>query len=185
MSSSMLGLTSILALEDPPPLEENVAKFVISTIQRVLEVLVQIEVVEAQKEKDERDKGKKEVDSPRGGSTPASGPGAATLAASTSAESSAAYRRAYALQTSQDLRKSIYKAIQKVVFYVSGSNWNVLYTEAKKKLAILSTTSDELADGHFRLLEYCNLNTSRLTTVLQGMCHHNGTDDFCILIKPL
>ncbi|KAI9597754.1 hypothetical protein BDF19DRAFT_434347 [Syncephalis fuscata] len=69
-----------------------------------------------------------------------------------------------------DLAYEIHRAAGRVLFYVSASNWPVVFARLKARIAVLAQTSDENADtGEVRLLEWCNLNSRRLSMVLQEL----------------
>ncbi|KAI8384889.1 uncharacterized protein BYT42DRAFT_563965 [Radiomyces spectabilis] len=61
----------------------------------------------------------------------------------------------------------IYKASSRIIFYVSASNWPVVFARIKARLLYLSTTDDEDPDTFdVQLLECCALNARRLSMLL-------------------
>ncbi|RCH89739.1 Ras GTPase activating protein ira2, partial [Rhizopus stolonifer] len=74
-------------------------------------------------------------------------------------------------RTSADIVLDIYKAMSRVVAYLSASNWSVVFSKIKLRIFYLSTTTDENPDSSdTRFLECCSLNAKRLSIVLGEMC---------------
>ncbi|KAF7723612.1 Ras GTPase activating protein ira2 [Apophysomyces ossiformis] len=64
----------------------------------------------------------------------------------------------------------IYKATSRVVFYLSASNWAIVFARIKSWLLYLSKVADENAEtADIRLLECCALDQHRLGIVLQEL----------------
>lgn len=63
----------------------------------------------------------------------------------------------------------IYKAASKVIFYVSASNWHIVFIKIKTRILFLTTSVDENPNfADLRLLECCALNSKRLSAILTG-----------------
>jgi hypothetical protein len=74
-----------------------------------------------------------------------------------------------------DIINDIYKNAGRVIFYISASNWNVVFGRIKQRIAYLSApqSTDELSEtAELKLLEVSDLNAKRLSMVLQGACAH-------------
>jgi len=68
-----------------------------------------------------------------------------------------------------DLVSEIFKNAGRVIFYISASNWDVVFTRIKNRIAFLAATDDEWPDtSELKLLECSDLNSKRLSMVLQG-----------------
>ncbi|KAJ1927924.1 Ras GTPase activating protein ira2 [Tieghemiomyces parasiticus] len=58
----------------------------------------------------------------------------------------------------------------RILFYLSASNWPVVFARIKARMMILASSQEELPDvQEIRILEYCHLNTTRLAQVLQEL----------------
>lgn len=69
------------------------------------------------------------------------------------------------------LIKGIYRLASQVIFYLSSSNWQVLYARVRNRLTYLRQTTEELPNpAELRLLECSNLQRARLATVCQELC---------------
>ncbi|PWN51037.1 hypothetical protein IE53DRAFT_314631 [Violaceomyces palustris] len=69
------------------------------------------------------------------------------------------------------LLTSIYRHASQVVFYLSASNWVVVYARFRNRLAYLSTTIEDAPNtAELRLLECSNLQRARLGSVIQELC---------------
>ncbi|UZJ51578.1 hypothetical protein CBS101457_000898 [Exobasidium rhododendri] len=67
--------------------------------------------------------------------------------------------------------QSIYRQASQVIFFLSSSNWSVIYARIRNRLTYLSTTLEELPSTfELRLLECTNFNRVRLGSVLQELC---------------
>ncbi|KAI8137099.1 hypothetical protein BJV82DRAFT_547510 [Fennellomyces sp. T-0311] len=127
-------------LEDPPPLEDNLAKYIVAIMSRFMHQMAASE---------ERDVGT----------------GVANIMTRTEYNSSGTGG------APTDIMLDIYKAASRVVFYVSASNWHIMYSKIKARILYLSTTMDENPEtADMRLLECSALNAKRLSMVLTELC---------------
>ncbi|KAJ1987203.1 Ras GTPase activating protein ira2 [Dimargaris cristalligena] len=61
----------------------------------------------------------------------------------------------------------------RILFYLSASNWNVVFSRIKTRMQSLASTQDEFTDiQELRILEYCHLNTQRISHVFQELSIH-------------
>ncbi|KAI9323567.1 hypothetical protein BX666DRAFT_2016762 [Dichotomocladium elegans] len=130
---------SLTELEDPPPLEDNLAKYIVAIMSRFMHQMAAAEDREH-------------------------GPGNAA---------SIMTRTEYNATTGSpsDIMIDIYKAASRVIFYVSASNWSVMFTKIKARLIQLSTSMEENPEtADMRLLECSALNSKRLGMVLSELC---------------
>ncbi|KDN38513.1 hypothetical protein K437DRAFT_22753 [Tilletiaria anomala UBC 951] len=69
------------------------------------------------------------------------------------------------------LMTSIYRHASMVIFYLSSSNWAVVFARIRNRLAYLSTTIEESPNtAELRLLECSNLHRQRLGSVVSELC---------------
>lgn len=69
------------------------------------------------------------------------------------------------------LAKAIYRLASQVIFYLSSSNWPVVYARIRNRLSYLRQTAEELPNpAELRLLECSNLQRARLATICQELC---------------
>lgn len=126
-------------LEDPLPLEDNLAKYIVNIMSRFMHQMAASE---------DREYGIGN---------------AASLMTRTD------YNATGANGSSSDILLDIYKAASRVVFYVSASNWPIMFNKIKAKILYLSTTLDENPEtADMRLLECSALNAKRLSMILTG-----------------
>ncbi|KAI9261580.1 hypothetical protein BDA99DRAFT_547292 [Phascolomyces articulosus] len=127
-------------LEDPPPLEDNLAKYIVAIMSRFMHQMATAE---------ERDVGT----------------GVANIMTRTE------YNVSSTASGSTDIMLDIYKAASRVVFYVSASNWPIMFSKIKARILYLSTTMDENPEtADMRLLECSALNAKRLSMILTELC---------------
>ena len=75
------------------------------------------------------------------------------------------------LENVNHLHTSIFRLASQVVFYLSASNWVVVYARFRNRLTYLSTTIEESPNtAELRLLECSNLQRNRLANVIQELC---------------
>jgi hypothetical protein len=68
-----------------------------------------------------------------------------------------------------ELVYEIHRAAGRILFYISASNWDIVFGQIKESLSRLGQATDDSAEmTEIRLLEWCNLNAKRLSMVLQG-----------------
>jgi neurofibromin 1 len=68
---------------------------------------------------------------------------------------------------SSNILAKVYEATCRVIFYISASNWSLIFSKIKSYILHLSTTSEENPDTlMLRLLECSSLNAKRLSMVL-------------------
>ncbi|KAF9111158.1 Ras GTPase activating protein ira2 [Mortierella sp. AM989] len=134
---------------DPPPLEDALAKYVLSVLTRFLHDVPTAEDPDAKAEvvpaNTGRDKKKAvEVDP-------------APIASS------------YNIINIQEVELSneIYKTAGRVLFYISASNWPIVFARLKARIQHLTTTNDDWPEtAELKLLETASLNQRRLGQVL-------------------
>ncbi|KAF7726129.1 Ras GTPase activating protein ira2 [Apophysomyces ossiformis] len=131
-------------LEDPPPLDDTCAKYVVAIMSRFMHQMTVME---------ERDLG------------------LATNHATNITRTEYYTTNCNVAGSTSDIMVDIYKAASRIVFYVSASNWPVVFAKIKTRILYLSTTTDENPEtADMRLLECCALNAKRLSTVLAELC---------------
>ncbi|CAO3627454.1 unnamed protein product [Cunninghamella echinulata] len=70
------------------------------------------------------------------------------------------------LNTSNSV-SSIIQSVERIVYYISASNWMIVFSNIKSTIVNLTSTLDEPLNIYaLHLLDYCALNQSRLTSVL-------------------
>lgn len=132
-------------LEDPPPLEDNLAKYIVAIMSRFMYQMAAAEDREY-------------------------GPGSTG-----NITGRAEYTIGGGNGTSTDIMTDIYKAASRIVFYVSASNWPIMFAKIRARLLHLSTTVEENPEtADVRLLECSALNSERLAMVLGGKNAFNG-----------
>ncbi|KAI8390971.1 uncharacterized protein BYT42DRAFT_508674 [Radiomyces spectabilis] len=130
-------------LEDPPPLDDNLAKILVSLMARFMH---QMSVME------EREHG-------------------SSTNHVTSITRTEYYTSTSVAASSSDIIVDIYKAASRVVFYVSASNWPITFAKIHTRILYLSSTMDENPEtSDMRLLECCALNAKRLSMILSDLC---------------
>lgn len=142
-STNSTSYTLPRKMEDPPPLDDSLAKYILSVLSRFLHQMSTQE--------------ENTVNQPAAPSPPATtrdpftGPGGAN-------------------SPSSDIIVEIYNAAKRVLFYTSASNWNVVFSRIKARIAYLTSTNDEWPEtAELKLLECSALNSRRLSMVLQGV----------------
>ncbi|KAL0094889.1 hypothetical protein F4703DRAFT_1902562 [Phycomyces blakesleeanus] len=126
-------------LLDPPPLEDNLARLIISVMSRIMHQMIVME---------ERDP---------------------VLAHSYAINlvRTEYYTTVKSPDTTSDLMKEIYKTSSRILFYLSASNWTIMFSKIKSRILYLSTTADENPDtSEMRFLECSCLNKNRLVIIL-------------------
>jgi neurofibromin 1 len=63
------------------------------------------------------------------------------------------------------------RAVEGIAYYLSASNWSVVYAKLHGKLNQVAHSDDGVDLSELRLLEYCALDRRRLAVVLQGALH--------------
>ncbi|KAI7901148.1 uncharacterized protein BX663DRAFT_457281 [Cokeromyces recurvatus] len=134
---------SLIEMEDPPPFEDSVAKHVLAVVCRMMHQLTIME---------EREYGH-------------------MTNHNTQITRTEYYTASNITKTSADIILDIYKAISRVIAYLSASNWNIVFLRVRTRILYLSTTSDENPEtSDMRLLECCSLNSKRLSIILSELC---------------
>ncbi|KAI9475616.1 MAG: hypothetical protein EXX96DRAFT_506141 [Benjaminiella poitrasii] len=132
-----------IEIEDPPPLDDAIAKNLINIISRIMHQTTLME---------EREYGQ------------------ATNHV-TQITRTEYYTASNITKISADIVLDIYKASSRVIAYLSASNWSVVFSRIKMRIVYLATTNDENPEtSDMRLLECCSLNSKRLCTVLSELC---------------
>jgi hypothetical protein len=140
------GLPAVL--EDPPPLDEPLAKYIVNVLMRFIHQMAAID-----------DKAFAHYAN--------NTPGIARSEQHFSTSSST---------NSTGIIIDIYKAACRVIFYTSASNWNVVFAKVKARILYLTTTSDEHPEtSDLRLLECSALDSKRLTMVLKSTYTSTGS----------
>ncbi|CAJ0836147.1 20802_t:CDS:10 [Entrophospora sp. SA101] len=58
-----------------------------------------------------------------------------------------------------------------VIFYISASNWNVVFSRIKSRIGYLTSTNDDWPEtAELKFLECSDLNSKRLSIVIQELC---------------
>lgn len=126
--------------DDPPPLDDNLAVFILKVLSRFLYQMASLE-----------DYNPNVQNGPSGG------------------RESPINSQASCSPATYDLVSEIFKSAGRVIFYISASNWNVVFARIKNRIAFLSAVNDEWPDtSELKLLECSDLNSKRLSMVLQG-----------------
>ncbi|GBC02045.1 hypothetical protein RclHR1_04420015, partial [Rhizophagus clarus] len=142
-SPSNLSFKLPRSWDDPPPLDDNLAVFILKVLSRFLYQMASLE-----------DYNPNVHNGPTGGKE-------SPIHNVQAAWSSATY----------ELVSDIFKSAGRVIFYISASNWNVVFARIKNRIAFLSSINDEWPDtSELKLLECSDLNSKRLSMVLQELC---------------
>jgi hypothetical protein len=127
--------------DDPPPLEDNLAVFILKVLSRFLYQMASLE-----------DYNPNVHNGPNVGR-----------------DSPIHNVQAAWSPTTYELVSEIFKSAGRVIFYISASNWNVVFARIRSRIAYLSAVNDEWPDtSELKLLECSDLNSKRLSMVLQG-----------------
>ncbi|RGB37714.1 hypothetical protein C1646_638789 [Rhizophagus diaphanus] len=130
--------------DDPPPLDDNLAVFILKVLSRFLYQMASLE-----------DYNPNVHNGPSGGK-----------------ESPIHNVQAAWSPATYELVSEIFKSAGRVIFYISASNWNVVFARIKNRIAFLSAINDEWPDtSELKLLECSDLNSKRLSMVLQELCN--------------
>lgn len=70
--------------------------------------------------------------------------------------------------TRQSVAFDIYKMAGMITYYVSASNWNVIFSRLKSRLGHYANSDEAPELGEMRILEWSCLDRKRLSTVIQG-----------------
>lgn len=136
-------------LEDPPALEEPLAKYIVAIMSRFMHQISYME---------ERENG--------------------SSSHTTNIARTEYYTSTSVASISSDIIVDIYKAASRVIFYVSASNWHIMFIKIKTRILYLTTTLDENPNfADLRLLECCALNSNRLSAILVGKMKSKGLID--------
>ncbi|CAI2169037.1 10253_t:CDS:10, partial [Funneliformis geosporum] len=133
--------------DDPPTLDEKLAKAILKVLSRFLFLM------ESQ-----------EDNNPSIPVGPSGGKGEPSIH---NINSQAAWSPAI-----YDLVSDIFKHAGRVIFFISASNWEVVFARIRVRIAFLSSTDDEWPDvSELKLLECSDLDSNRLSMVLQELCN--------------
>lgn len=67
--------------------------------------------------------------------------------------------------------QNIYRQASQVIFFLSSSNWPIVYARVRNRLSYLSTTLEESPNtSELRLLECSNFQRTRLSNIIQELC---------------
>ena len=167
---SSIAAAAAARQSDPPPLEDALAKYVLSVLSRFLN--------EGTHDGDQAALAE---------STPTPNPNNSSSNNNNNnnvgnSNSSSSRRRtdtdSLPIATSQstaaiqdpELSNEIYKTAGRILFYISASNWPIVFARLKARIQHLSTTNDDWPEtAELKLLETASLNQRRLGQVLTGM----------------
>ncbi|PWN42984.1 hypothetical protein IE81DRAFT_366164 [Ceraceosorus guamensis] len=80
-------------------------------------------------------------------------------------------RSGESLDNAVALTKGIYRAAGQIVFYLSSSNWPVVFARYRNRVQYLSTTVEDSPNtAELRLLECSNMQRARLSNLIQELC---------------
>ncbi|CAG8518713.1 24789_t:CDS:10 [Dentiscutata erythropus] len=131
--------------DDPPPLEDPLAKYILSVLSRFLHQFVT-----------------HEDNNPNIPNGPSSSQPQREQPNNPNVQFSAA---------THDIISEIYKNAGRVIFYISASNWHVVFSRIKNRIGYLTSTNDDWPEtAELKLLEVSDLNSKRLSMVLQELC---------------
>ncbi|KAJ3414836.1 Neurofibromin 1 [Chytridiales sp. JEL 0842] len=90
----------------------------------------------------------------------------------------------YQYPSGSEILLELQKAAGRIVFYVSASNWAIVFSRIRHTMNVLQVTAnqtdpDDVSSGdltELRFLEWCNVNRARLATILAEM--NNGFKSF-------
>ncbi|KAF8943228.1 Ras GTPase activating protein ira2 [Haplosporangium gracile] len=156
-NGSDLTVTSISALaaarhSDPPPLDDALAKYVLSVLTRFLQDVHPCEDSDARTEVQSSNNNNSSSSRKKANDTDS-----APISSSQSGNN---------LQE-VELSQEIYKTAGKILFYISASNWPIVFARLKARIQHLSTTNDDWPEtAELKLLETASLNQRRLGQVL-------------------
>ncbi|KAF9922254.1 Ras GTPase activating protein ira2 [Linnemannia zychae] len=155
-NGSDITVTNITALaaarhSDPPPLDDALAKYVLSVLTRFLHDYHTSEETDARTEVPSNNSNNN--NSRRKANDTDSAPISQSQPGSNLQEA--------------ELSQEIYKTAGKILFYISASNWPIVFARLKARIQHLSTTNDDWPEtAELKLLETASLNQRRLGQVL-------------------
>ncbi|CAG8615452.1 22543_t:CDS:2, partial [Racocetra persica] len=133
--------------DDPPPLEDPLAKYILSVLSRFLHQFVTHE------------DNNPNLQNGASSGQPQKDHG---LPNNPNVQFSAA---------THEIISEIYKNAGRVIFYISASNWHVVFSRIKNRIGYLTSTNDDWPEtAELKLLEVSDLNSKRLSMVLQELC---------------
>ncbi|KAG0011185.1 Ras GTPase activating protein ira2, partial [Entomortierella chlamydospora] len=145
---SSLSAVAAARHSDPPPLDDTLAKYVLSILTRFLHDVPTAEDPDAKAE-------------------------TVTLNSTTNKKKAAEVDNAPVASTNTfniqevELSNEIYKTAGRVLFYISASNWPIVFSRLKARIQHLTTTNDDWPEtAELKLLETASLNQRRLGQVL-------------------
>ncbi|KAL1920332.1 uncharacterized protein VTP21DRAFT_1478 [Calcarisporiella thermophila] len=135
-------------LEDPPALEESLVKSIINVILRVINQTTISEEVQ---------NSYISIGSP-------------FVSFTSMSERNQTPAKHFYAPLCGDIHTGIHRSASSILFYLSASNWGVVFAKIKSKIKHLSSTTDEWPDtSELKLLEYACLDQKRLSAVLQEL----------------
>ncbi|KAF9578599.1 Ras GTPase activating protein ira2, partial [Lunasporangiospora selenospora] len=150
-SDSVAAAATAARQADPPPLDDALAKYALSVLTRFLH----------------------DAPAPEEALLPPEQPPVSSNSKSKRAETdSAPIAAAQSTIHYQDpeISNEIYKAAGRVLFYISASNWPIVFARLKMRIQHLSTTYDEWPEtAELKLLETASLNQRRLSQVFSEL----------------
>ncbi|CAG8450213.1 2329_t:CDS:10 [Ambispora leptoticha] len=147
--------------DDPPQLEDSLAKYILNVLSRFLH---QMASQEDNSPKDQPITGVPGAGVQNQGVGSSGGGGAfggGVVNGGNAVYSTVTY----------EIICEIFKNAGRVIFYISASNWSVVFSRIKSRIGYLTSTHDEWPEtAELKLLECSDLNSKRLSMVLQELC---------------
>ncbi|CAG8470540.1 8562_t:CDS:10 [Ambispora gerdemannii] len=145
--------------DDPPQLEDSLAKYILSVLSRFLHQMASQE---------DNSPNNQPIAGVPGASTP--NPGVGGGSAFGGGVVNGGNAAVYSTVT-YEIICDIFKNAGRVIFYISASNWGVVFLRIKNRMSYLTSTHDEWPEtAELKLLECSDLNSKRLSMVLQELC---------------
>ncbi|CAH1760475.1 9376_t:CDS:10 [Entrophospora sp. SA101] len=135
------------SFDDPPPLDDSLAKYILSVLSRFLRQMANLE------DNTNSDRQTSIIN--------AQDQASINLFANLNSSSSNIF----------EIITDIYRNAGHVIFYISASNWNVVFSRIKNRIGYLTSTNDERPEtAELKFLECSDLNSKRLSIVIQELC---------------
>ncbi|CAJ0756304.1 23318_t:CDS:2, partial [Entrophospora sp. SA101] len=132
------------SFDDPPPLDDSLAKYILSVLSRFLRQMANLE------DNTNSDRQTSIIN--------AQDQASINLFANLNSSSSNIF----------EIITDIYRNAGHVIFYISASNWNVVFSRIKNRIGYLTSTNDERPEtAELKFLECSDLNSKRLSIVIQ------------------
>ncbi|KAG9291425.1 hypothetical protein G9A89_021843 [Geosiphon pyriformis] len=149
--------------EDPPQLDDFLAKYILSVLSRFLH---QMASQEDNLPNNQPTPGAPGTSSAGAGGVGVGGGGGAFGAGVGNNGNITPHSSA-----THDAICEIFKNAGRVIFYISASNWGVVFSRIKTRIGYLTSTNDEWPEtAELKLLECSDLNSKRLSMILKELC---------------